>query len=191
MAKIEDRRLYIVRERAYYESPRGQQIFAVAKSELDTAEKDVNGIIREENSRVLCLARNPKDYMESVVLPERKKNNEPLVPAVDASVSAPKHNIGRVEVGVATELMVKDVQNNGILQPLREGDVLTRGGGLLNLLVVRKGDKLFAATGDPKIDPEELTAETIKRRAYRKIGTVKENPELVDNHLEASEEVKQ
>lgn len=176
--KTEDRRLYILREREYYESARGQQLFKVAKSELDSAEKDLYGIIREEATRVLCLVRDPKAYMETI-LAEREAKGEPLYPKEDAVVSAPKQDQGRVKVEEVSELVIKDVQNNGILQPLREGDIVTRGGGMTNFVVRKVGEDFVAQSiggfaGDVKLDRIE-----IRKGAYRKIGTEKENPELM------------
>lgn len=178
MAKIEDKRLYILREREYYESARGQQLFQVAKSELDSAENDGYGIIREEATRVLCLVRNPKDYMENI-LAEREAKGEPLYPAMDAIVSAPKQDQGRVQVEEVSELMIKDVSNNGILQPLREGDVLTRGGGMVNFVVRKVGEDFVAQAIGELAGDVKLNTEEIRKRAYRKIGTEKENPEMM------------
>lgn len=177
MAKIDDQRLYVIRERAYFESPRGQAVFKCSKNELDDAEKDPNGIIREEASRVLCLLRNPKAYMETI-LEERSAKGEPLYPMEDVQVSAPKRDEGRVVVGGETEIRVRDMQNGGMIAPLRADDIVTRGGGMMNFLVVVREGKFYAtATG---IQDEEITPEIVRKRAYRRIGTKSENPELID-----------
>lgn len=181
---IYDERLYIIREREYYESARGQAIFAVTKSELDTAEKDINGIIREEATRVLCLSRDPKKYME-VLINERYNNGDPIYPSSDVRVSAPKQEDGsRVVVeGVTTDIMIRDLQNGGMLQPLRDGDIVTRGGGLANFLVKFEDGRFVAKYPEDKMPQEILDPSVIRAKAYRKIGTLKETPELINDQL--------
>lgn len=172
----DDTRLYIVREREFYESARGQAMFAVSKSELDTAEQDPHGIIREESARVICLAKDPRKYMGKV-LDERAQRGEPLYPQVSREVSAPKQDQGRVEVGFESVPLIKDVQNNGIIVQLRAGDIVTRGGGLMNFLVVERDGRFYATAKE--IPEEEMTVESIRKRAYRRIGSFTENPELI------------
>jgi len=151
-------------------------MFSVSKSELDSAEQDPQGIIREEAERVICLSKDPRKYMGKV-LEERAQRGEPLYPQTSREVSAPKQDMGRVMVGFDTQILIKDVQNNGIITQLRGGDIVTRGGGLMNFLVVDRDGRFYATAKD--IPDEEMTVESIRKRAYRRIGSFTENPELI------------
>ena len=175
---IDDTRLYVIREREYYETPRGQALFAASKAELDAAEADPYGIIREEATRVICLARDPRKYM-TTILEERDSRGEPLYPVSPEPVSAPKQD-HRVMVGFENAVMVRDMQNNGIITPLKADDIVTRGAGLVNFLVEVRDGKFYATQGQFGVeDNDEITVESIRKRAYRKVGTKAENPELL------------
>lgn len=185
MHNMNDPRLYICREREYYEEPRMQALFGVSKSELDAAELTTHGVIREEITRVLCLARDPQKYMESV-MDERVERGEPPIPNYQ-DVSSPKQDTGtadRVAVdlqGTEKLLYYRDMENKGILAPVRVGDICTRAAGLFTMVVKIDADGQFY-TVPPKDQPElqghTLTADIISKFAYRKVGSVTTTPDL-------------
>lgn len=60
---MQDNRLYIIKPLSYWTSPRGKTLFNVKQSELDDAVAHPQGILREEEDRVLVVEQDAKAYI--------------------------------------------------------------------------------------------------------------------------------
>lgn len=60
---MQDNRQYIIKPFAFWTSDRAKHLFRIKDSELEDAKLHPQGIIREEEDRVLVIEQDPKAYV--------------------------------------------------------------------------------------------------------------------------------